>query len=149
MGGKLKGEKHVDDRGYARRVVIAASVIGLVGLIYIGLAIRQTEPDYYRPAHTALVAARQHLEASLGQETALLEQLQGSHKNLEAAIAALDEASIDPDVRNDVAALRARLRALEDVGRLQDTSPQQLRESYRAISHQLGALIEEIERRQD
>lgn len=148
MGGNLKGYGKIHDRGYTRRVLIAATVIGFVGLIYIGLAIRHTEPDYYRPARSALVAARQHLEMSLGQETALLEQLQESHKNLESAIAALDEASVDPNVRDDVAALRVRLRALEDVNRLQNTDPQQLRESYRAISHQLSALIDNVERRQ-
>jgi phage shock protein A len=145
----VQGRRKMVTQGYKRLVVIAATVIGLVGLIYLGLILRETEPDYYKPARTALITARQRLAVSFGQESQVLEQLRGAHKNLEAAITALDRVKTNPECRDKVATLRQRLRELEDVDRLQDTSPEQLRESYSSIEDQLHALIVKLERRAD
>jgi DNA repair ATPase RecN len=121
----------------------------LSGLAYLGLMVHQTEPDFYAPTRTALVSARQHLEDSFSQEAELLGMLQGAHRDLEAAANDLDRAATDPDHRREVKVLRRRLRALEDVERLQHMTPKQLHESYQEIERQLSTLIDRLATQKD
>lgn len=130
-------------------VVAIVLVVGFTGLIYIGLLLRATGPDYYQPARTALVEARQKLEASYNHEAVLLEQLRSTHHDLEAAIVALAQARVSPGDELEVAKIQTRLRALEDVRDLEKLSPEQLHQSYRDIEAQLTALVEKLERTQD
>ena len=128
------------------RIAVLVTALGtLVGLVSLGLMVRQNDPDYYEPARTALVSAREQLEASYSQEAALLAMLRKTHHDLEAAIRSLDKAKVAPRHRRDMAILRERLRALEDVERLQHMTPDQLHESYREIELQLSNLIGALE----
>ena len=146
MVTKFDTPKLAARRRRRQAIVVIVSVVGFAGAIYFGSVLRERDPDYYQPARTALITARQRVEASYTHEAVLLEQLQNTHRELEAAIAALNNARVDPANQREVAILRSRLRALEDVERLDRTSPEQLQQSYREIEAQLSALIEKLER---
>lgn len=133
------------NRQLLRTLLIVVVVLGAAIVTYLMLNARNSAPDYYVPARTALVTAKERLEVSYGEEANLLTLLQQTHRDLETAVEALDQASIDPELRNEVDTLRLRLRALEDVKRLEKTTPEQLKNSYHAIEAQLDALIAKLE----
>ncbi len=148
MADNPKTPKTTLNRIITRGALIALAVIGLTGLIYLSLMVRQTEPDYYQPARTILITVRERLDASFSGEAQLIKQLKNTHKELEAAIAALDQLNIDPEYQHDVDALRIRLRTLEDAKHLSQTSPEQLHLAYREIEDQISALIDKLDRRE-
>lgn len=125
--------------------LITVAVLGLAGLIYLGLKFRQAEPDYYQPARTALITARERLDASFSGEVEVSRQLKSTRKELEAAITALDQAAIHAGYRRDLEALRRQLRRLEDPDYLSRTSPEQLQQAYREIGSRISALIDRLD----
>ncbi len=135
------------NRQLLRALIIAVVIIGGAILTYIVLDARDTRPNYYAPARTALVTAKERFEVAFGEESNLLNYLQETHRDLENAIAALEQARIDPELRHDIDTLRLRLRALEDMKRLQHTTPEQLKQSYHEIGAQIDALIAKLEKR--
>lgn len=139
------GSKATTRQLVTRGTLIAVAVIGLAGLIYLGLKFRQAEPDYYQPTRAALITARERLDASFSGEAELIRQLKSTHKELEAAITALDKATVHPEYRRSVETLRMRLRKLEDANYLNQTSPKQLQLAYREIGAQIGALIDKLD----
>jgi chromosome segregation ATPase len=120
--------------------------IGIAGFMYLGSVLHDREPNYYQPARKALVTARQRLEQSYTHEATAIKELKVTHRELETAIAALNKARVDPAYQRNIETLRTRLQALEDIERLEQTSPEQLQQSYHEIADQLSALIEKLER---
>jgi chromosome segregation ATPase len=119
--------------------------IGIAGFIYLGSVLHNREPNYYQPARKALVIARQQLEQSYTHEATAIKELKITHRELETAIAALNKARVDPAYQRNIETLRMQLQALEDVERLEQTSPKQLQQSYHEITDQLSTLIEKLE----
>jgi hypothetical protein len=120
--------------------------IAIAGFMYLGSVLHDKEPNYYQPARKALVIARQQLEQSYTHEATAIKELKITHRELETAIAALNKARVDPAYQRNIETLRIRLQALEDIERLEQTSPKQLQKSYHEIADQLSALIEKLER---
>jgi chromosome segregation ATPase len=120
--------------------------IGIAGFMYLGSVLHNREPNYYQPARKALVNARERLEQSYTHEETAIKELKITHRELETAIAALNKARVDPAYQKKIATLRTRLQALEDIERLEQTSPRQLQQSYHQIANQLSVLIEKLER---
>lgn len=149
MADNSDGSRTTTRQLVTRGTLIAVSVIGLVGLIYLGLMFRETEPNYYQPTRAALITARERLDASFSGEAELIKRLKSTHKELEAAITALDQAGIHPEYRQDIQTLRMRLRRLEDATYLSQTSPKQLQLVYREIGAKISALIDKLDRQEN
>jgi hypothetical protein len=121
--------------------------VGIAVSIYLGSVLHDMEPDFYQPVRTALVTARQRIEQAYGHEATAIRELRLAHGELDAAITALNKAPVDPADQRKLETLQMRLQSLEDVGRLEHTSPEQLQQSYHDIISQLKALITRLESR--
>jgi septal ring factor EnvC (AmiA/AmiB activator) len=122
------------------------AVVVLAGVVYFASLIRQSEPDYYQPARAALVAAQKRLADSYQHETALIEQLQISHRDLDAAINELQKAARKaPGNQQRIEDLRVRLHALADPDWLAKADTKQMQQSFRELSDEIDALIVELQ----
>jgi len=107
------------------------------------LVAQDEEHDLYNPARTALVNARQRLSESFSQEQDILEQVKRVHEELDESLRLLARAEeIDPNVKAQVDALRARLTALEDERTLSGMDEQELRDIYQALLRDFEELIQ-------
>ena len=141
-----------------RTVIISITAAVILGIAAF-LLLRPAEPpstddqpvpaasdaghDLYNPARTALINARQHLSESFSQEQDILEQVQRVHQELDESLTLLARAEqIDPKVKVEVDALRARLAALEDQRSLGRMDEQALRDTYEALLRDFEDLIQ-------
>lgn len=136
----------------AKRLHRVLSVLaGLAALAitgYLALMLHESQPDYYQPARTALVTAKQRFAVSYSEENDLLESLRQTHQDLTSVISKLDDAGVDPAYRADLEHLRARLQQLTDVQYLEQLSSPQLADEYSAIEAEFDALIAKLGRHQ-
>ncbi|WP_078119857.1 hypothetical protein [Thiosocius teredinicola] len=130
-----------------RALIVAVVVISGAILTYLVLEARDERPNYYSPARTALVTAKERLEIAFSEEANLLSYLEETHRDLESAIDALDQARSDPSMRAEIDSVRRRLSALGDTDRLQRTTPEELKQTYHEINAEIEALIERLENR--
>ena len=131
-----------------RYVVLGLGFVILVAVIIFGPMLRKQEPNYYDPARAALINARQQFEESLAHEEVLLEQIRMAHEELDSAITQLARvADLDPSHRSAIESLRASLLSIENPDHPEETSPEQLRQSYRDLLVRMDALIKDVEKR--
>ncbi len=129
--------------GTATSFLVMALILGSIVLVF---DLYQDRPDYYEPVRSALVEARLHLNASYGRERDLLEQVRSVHRELEAAIQFMARAEqAEPADRKDLAALRERIRALEDFQKTEQMSTSELFRTYQALIEDLNTLIRKHE----
>jgi len=131
-----------------RYVALGLGIIALAAAIYFGPVLREQEPNYYDPARTALVDARLLFEESFGHEQVVIDQLQMAHEELDSAITQLAKvADLDPAYRTRIEALRASLLSIENPDHPEETSQEQLQQSYRDLLAQIDALITDLDNR--
>lgn len=127
---------------------VAALLIAAAIAAYLGTEIRDSGPNFYAPARTALVNAQQRLSEAYTRYSALLELLHNAHADLDAVLGELNKAArLDPRDRDEIQALARRLGELDDARRLDRMTIGQLQQGYRELSDELNALIERMERR--
>jgi hypothetical protein len=118
----------------------------LVGTASIPLGATPTAPgghDLYNPARTALVNAQKQLAESSRQEQDILGRVRQMHSELDSSLALLGNAAeLDPVMREQIAAVRARLAALQDKPALCPMDNSSSLRVYSQLLDDLQALID-------
>jgi septal ring factor EnvC (AmiA/AmiB activator) len=137
-------QKQTLRRGRRRKRIAAAILLPILllgGVLLVSDRFRQRS-DLYDPVRAALVEADLHLKESYVYEQDILAQLQNAHRELESAIAYLQEAeNANPEDRQALDALQTRLKSLEDAEQTEGLSPAELHRTYRALTDELGARV--------
>jgi chromosome segregation ATPase len=129
-----------------RYVFLGLTLLIIVVVAYFGPVLRNREPDFYDPARTALINARQRFEESLVHEQELRNHMQMAHRQLQSALDELSRVeALDPAHRAGIESLRARLQAIENPQDPGAASPGELQQSYRDLLTQMDALIEDMD----
>ena len=126
--------------------LIAGGVLALAVLAYLAMQLHEAQPDFYQPARTALVTAKQRFAVSYSEENDLLENLHQTHRDLQSVIESLDKAGVDASYRSDLESLRARLQGLMDMHHLEQIDSRQLNAEYGAIEADFDELINKLSR---
>jgi len=148
MSGKTSPPAQAKEHSRRHSVVMGLGLVVLFIAIYFGPALREQEPDYYDPARTALLNARQQFEESLSHEQVLIDQLKIAREELDSAITQLGRvADLDPAHRARIESLRASLLSIENTDLSGEASPVKLQQSYRDLLAQMDALIRDIDDR--
>lgn len=145
MGSQSKNAKSVWHYLQQRWMRVLLAAIALAGLFVAGIRLHQIEPNYYSPARSSLISARQKIIESYNHESDMLKQMKTTHQELENAIAALNKARVDAATTAKIDAIKVRLRSLEDVDHLENTSPRALLQTYREIEGQMSEIIDLLE----
>jgi hypothetical protein len=124
--------------------LIAGGVLALAVLAYLATQLHDAQPDYYQPARTALVTAKQRFAVSYSEENDLLANLHQTHQDLQSVIETLDKAGVEPAYRNELEQLRERLRRMMDMQHLEQIDSQQLNAEYAAIEAEFDVLIKKL-----
>jgi hypothetical protein len=131
-----------------RNLLFVAAGLGLAAAVYFGWLMRANDPNFYEPARSAVVDVRFHLSEIYAHEAAAIEQLRLVHRDLGDALDQLSKAALlDTEDRQELEQLKARLQELEKAAIRTAVTPDQLKHSYRALSHDLDALIGRLEHR--
>lgn len=140
---RLQRQDVQQNLGAATGFLVVALILGSIVLVF---DLYQDRPDYFEPVRSALVEARLHLTASYERERGLLEQVRSVHRELEAAIQFMERAErAEPADRKELAALRERVRALEDFQKTEKMSASELFHTYQALIEDLNSLIRKHE----
>lgn len=125
-----------------RWYVFAITVVLAGVLMYGGVLMRSSKPQFYTPSRAALTSVRKDLSSIYTEEQNLLEDLRSAHEETLKIIHVLDAASFSKEERLEVEQLKVRLLSLEESARLRNTTPEQLTRAYRGIQARLQTLLD-------
>jgi hypothetical protein len=133
-------------RGFRNSAALIVFALAL-GAALLTFGLYRGRPQLYEPARGYLTEAALRLSETYSDEKTLARELVRVHHSLERTATLLEKAErVAPEKRRKIAALRIRLRALDDPEKLAAADPEALRRTYDEILVELKTLARELER---